>query len=243
MKTLVNYYCPIKSIQVINGQRTVKSFYCGIDLKTIEWRSKLHSDECNGQHRNNDLLVKSSYSSLINMMNVSTHVPDINTHQGYNQALVIAQIPDVFWSGHSIFQIRPEEESICQLVFAMSASTPDYEIVFSAMKHCLCSYQKTACLCFLQVQIMELFHTEPRTINIHVIGQITQHAESQYNSVYLHFLTNKLSQSCHVVYHVKLIVMAYIPQNLWYSANFGDLSIIFTVLTLNQLLNFIGVIA
>ena len=47
---------------------------------------------------------------------------------------------------------------------------------------------------------------KPRSIN--TIGRVTQHAESQKHGVYLQLLT-KLSQSCHVVYHVQPIVMVY----------------------------------
>ena len=72
----------------------------------------------------------------------------------------------------------------------------------------------------------------PYTRSVNTIGRVTQNAESQKHAVYLHLLT-KLSQSCHVVYHVEPIVMVYTPKNLWYtpwyveSTKFGDLAIIF----------------
>ena len=37
----------------------------------------------------------------------------------------------------------------------------------------------------------------------------------------LHLLT-KLSQSCHVVYHIQPIVMAFTPHNLWYIPCYWD---------------------
>ena len=89
----------------------------------------------------------------------------------------------------------------------------NYSYVCIMMSREYCSERELFGMC-LRMHCDNAVVLSPRTINI--IGQITQHVESQKHGAYLHLFIN-FSQLCHVVYHVQPIVMVYTPQNMLYA--------------------------